>query len=589
MVRLQTEKRTRRGLLSLLAAMPYGLLFCDEQGKVFYANPAAGRYLAHPVAELVHLSIDEALAEIGLRAKEPERLINALQIVSHLQPVEIELTVASPGDKNDAPDAFYRLAFFPVDEKGVRGLVVHDVTGEHTADQLKNEFVAVVSHELRTPLSAMQGFSELLLTHETATPARRRVWLEMINRESVRLSSLLDDLLSLGSIEAGRLELRIERVEVETLIRQCVEILQIGSSKHALTISIPEDLPAVRADRDKLIQVLNNVIGNAIKYSINGGEIKIRAEVSPESANCISISVTDQGIGIPETEISRIFEKFYRVPGNPREVKGTGLGLAITRKLIELMEGNIWVESERGKGSTFYITLPMQVFPAEELQTFRDKLLTTLLVSHKDSSEAELYLDYLQRSLSAHQLDEILRDVMYEVGDRWLTGNIGIGDEHFATNLMREFLSRARSQITTPGNGLRLIIGGVPGEEHVVGLAMVANAFARAGWQVTNLGANVPLSAYISTLEQVRPNVLLLSMAMSQRLIEVKRVVQEVRELFPDLIIGIGGRVFTELPDLAQRLQVNFHGTTPEETVRLAARALKIRSLSGNDEHVGQN
>jgi len=117
----------------------------------------------------------------------------------------------------------------------------------------------------------------------------------------------------------------------------------------------------------------------------------------------------------------------------------------------------------------------------------------------------------------------------------------------------------------------------VAGEEHVVGVTMVANTFGRLGWNVTNLGANVPVSAFITTLAQVQPDVLLLSIAMSQRLIEIKRVVQEVREAFPNLIIGIGGRLFNDLPDMAQRLSADFHGSTPDETVRLAYEAVRTR------------
>jgi signal transduction histidine kinase/methanogenic corrinoid protein MtbC1 len=576
----------------LVAAMLDGLVLVDEQQKVCFANRAATSLLALNETELLGASLEEALAEISLRAHSPERLQTVLQELprlEHPQPIELDLTIAAPFSENsqdNIEDHYLRLSFFPVppsfessDPATLNwrwGLAIHDTTPDHTADQLKNEFVAVVSHELRTPLSAMQGFSELLLTQD-ASPERRRAWLEMINRESIRLSSLIDDMLSLSRIESGRIDLRLERVDLEPLIRQCVEILRIGSSKHSFKIEIEENLPACRADRDKVIQILNNIIGNAVKYSTKGGQVVIKAAVNKKNSEEVTVSVTDQGIGIPAEEIPKVFEKFYRVRGNhTREVKGTGLGLAITRKLVELMAGRIWVESTLGQGSTFHFTLPVHVFPQREIRAFKEILLKTLLLPDKDTTEAELYLDYLQRTLPSNQLDEVLRDCLYEIGYRWERGDIGVGDEHVATGIIRDFLSRMRSTSPT-SNGLRLVIGGVAGEEHVVGVTMVANAFGRMGWNVTNLGANVPVSAFITTLAQVQPDVLLLSIAMSQRLVEIKRVVHEVREAFPSLIIGIGGRLFHDLPDLAQRLSADFHGSTPDETVRLAYEAVRAR------------
>ncbi len=585
--KIKIVKTAQQALEHLAAAMPDGLVLEDRQHRICYVNQAATVLLAHTQEELIGLSLEESLAEISLRAHEPAHLRTTLESLKKLtepHPVEIELTIAAialEGDQEVPEDCYLRLNFFPVafsqsePEQGWRwGLLIHDATPDHTAERLKNEFVAVVSHELRTPLSAMQGFSELLLTQDPA-PERRRVWLEMINRESIRLSSLIDDMLSLSRIESGRIDLRLERVELEPVIRQCVEILRVGSSKHSFKIEIEEMLPAARVDRDKLIQIFNNIIGNAIKYATKGGQILIKASCESPEANSVLLSVTDQGIGIPADELPKVFEKFYRVHGNhSKEVKGTGLGLAITRKLVELMSGRIWVESTPGKGSTFLFNLPIHTFPEREIRAFKEILLKTLLLPHKDTTEAELYLDYLQRTLPGNQLDDVLRESLYEVGERWQRGEIGVGDEHVATGIVRDFLSRMRAT-SLNNNGLRLVIGGVAGEEHVVGVTMVANAFGRAGWNVTNLGANVPVSAFITTLVQVQPDVLLLSIAMSQRLIEIKRVVQEVREAFPNLLIGIGGRLFNDLPDLAERLNVDFQGATPEDTVRLATEAAR--------------
>jgi methanogenic corrinoid protein MtbC1/two-component sensor histidine kinase len=427
---------------------------------------------------------------------------------------------------------------------------------------------------LRTPLSAIQGFSELLLTQD-ASPERQRLWLEMINRESVRLSGLIEDMLSLSHIHSGQIDIRLERVELEPIIRQCVEILRIGSSRHNFQLEIAENLPPARTDRDKLIQILNNIIGNAIKYSSKGGTISIKVNYGAANPETLELAVSDEGVGISPDEVPHIFEKFYRVRNSStKQVKGIGLGLAITRNLVELLGGRIWVESELGKGSTFFFSLPIHTFPHREVKAFKDILLKTLLVEDKDITEAELYLDYLQRTLPNTQLDEVLRDTLYEIGNLWHKGDIGIGDEHLATGVIRDFLARAKT-ISAPSNGLRMVLGSVAGEEHIVGLTMVGNAFSRAGWTVTNLGANVPVSAFITTIEQSKPHILLLSISLSQRLIEIKRIVNEVREAFPDLLIGVGGRLLNELPDLSVRLGVDFRGTTPDETVKLATQLVQ--------------
>jgi len=570
------ESRVKVEAVTAMAlSYPDGVIITDRHDEVIFVNLTAVGLLGHDPDNIVGHPLPEALEELILRARDPQGIHNLLQNSNPDYPLQLGINLIALNGRNEggAEGLNLKITLFSViDADGEwlgRTLILHNTIEEHTADQIKNEFVAVVSHELRTPLSAIQGFSELLLTQD-ASPERQRLWLEMINRESVRLSGLIEDMLSLSHIESGRIDLRLERVELELVIRQCVEILRIGTSRHNFRIEIEENLPAVRIDRDKLIQILNNIIGNAIKYSNKGGQVIIKAGYNALTPQFLQVSVSDQGVGIPADEVGNVFEKFYRVKnGTTKEVKGSGLGLAITRNLVELMSGRIWVESEVGKGTTFFFTLPVHVFPQREVKAFKEILLKTLLVEGKDPTEAELYLDYLQRTLPNNQLDEVLRETMYEIGDMWHQGKIGIGDEHLATGIVREFLSRTKA-VAAPPNGLRLVIGSVAGEEHIVGLTMVANAFIRAGWAVTNLGANVPVAAFITTVEQSRPDLLLLSITLSQRLSEIKRIVQEVREANQDLLIGVGGRLLNELPDLAARLGANFRGTTPDETVRLA-------------------
>ncbi len=575
------EPRVRIEAVTAMAlSYPDGVIITDRDDLVVFVNLSAVGLLGHDPNNIVGQPLSKALEELILRARDPQGIQNLLQNSNPTYPLQLGINLITPDIKNEGASESLNLKITMFSVYNAEGnwvgrtLILHNTIQEHTADQIKNEFVAVVSHELRTPLSAIQGFSELLLTQD-ASPERQRLWLEMINRESVRLSGLIEDMLSLSHIESGRIDLRLERVELELVIRQCVEILRIGSSRHNFHIEVEENLPAVRADRDKLIQILNNIIGNAIKYSNKGGQINIKVGYNTINPLFLEVSVSDQGVGIPADDLTNIFEKFYRVRnGTTKEIKGSGLGLAITRNLVELIGGRIWVESEVGKGSTFLFTLPVHVFPQREVKAFREILLKTLLVEGKDPTEAELYLDYLQRTLPNNQLDEVLRETLYEIGDMWHQGKIGIGDEHLATGIVREFLSRTKAVAALP-NGFRLVIGSVAGEEHVVGLTMVANTFIRAGWAVTNLGANVPVAAFITTIEQSRPDLLLLSITLSQRLSEIKGIVQEVKKTNPDLLIGVGGRLLNELPDLATRLGADFRGTSPDETVRLATQIVR--------------
>ena len=258
-------------------------------------------------------------------------------------------------------------------------LAVDDVTREREVDRLKSEFVSVVSHELRTPLTSILGYTELLQAREFP-PNERRELVETVWKQATHLSNLVEDLLNVSRIDAGRITLSRWVLSLGQLVRELTAQLNrsLDQSRHRLLLDVGERLPPVYADRDRLRQVLGNLLSNAIKYSPGGGEIVLHAEVlrtpppgapplPPEPA--MLISVRDPGIGIPPEELPRIFERFYRVDNsNTRKIGGTGLGLAITQALVELHGGRIWVESTPGLGSTFFFTLPLatDVVRAEE-------------------------------------------------------------------------------------------------------------------------------------------------------------------------------------------------------------------------------
>lgn len=227
-------------------------------------------------------------------------------------------------------------------------------------DQLKNEFVSNVSHELRTPLTSIKAYAESLLdTVEDTDIATRREFLGTITEECDRLSRLISDLLDLARIERGRYELQKEPTDLIPLIRRTVAFFAGTSKIHQFRVETPGDLPLVLVDPDGINQVLTNLIGNAVKYSPQGGEIAVRVHREPER---FVIEVADPGIGIFEPDLERIFEKFYRTDNAiSAAIGGTGLGLHISKYIVEAHGGHIEVESEHSVGSRFRFWLPTQV------------------------------------------------------------------------------------------------------------------------------------------------------------------------------------------------------------------------------------
>ncbi|MAG36136.1 MAG: hypothetical protein CL878_07825 [Dehalococcoidia bacterium] len=225
------------------------------------------------------------------------------------------------------------------------------------ADRLKGEFVSTVSHELRTPLTSLLGFSELML-HRKPRADQVEQFATVMHLEAQRLRDVIDDLLDLQRLEAGRETFAFEPVELASVVERTVRVYQGEAQQHTLVAKLPAGLPAVRADAPKLLQGLANLVSNAIKYSPDGGEIRIGAW---QEDGAIHVTVSDEGLGIPAEALERIFERFYRVRTTTHEqVRGTGLGLALTREVMVAHEGQVWAESAgAGQGSTFHFTLPV--------------------------------------------------------------------------------------------------------------------------------------------------------------------------------------------------------------------------------------
>lgn len=225
-------------------------------------------------------------------------------------------------------------------------------------NRLKAEIISTLAHEMRTPLTSIKGYATALLMEEAAfSPNLQREFLQIIDDECTVLQDLIHDLLESSIISAGFLKLEPQPILLPRLAKGVVDDISRKTQKHRFLLDFPPQFPIVEADPDRIIQVLRNLLDNAVKYSPQGGLVVVRGEASETE---VTISVADQGVGIAPEHLNRLFEKYFRVEsGLGRHVVGSGLGLPICRAIIETHGGRIWAESEVGKGTTLYFTLPL--------------------------------------------------------------------------------------------------------------------------------------------------------------------------------------------------------------------------------------
>ena len=223
-------------------------------------------------------------------------------------------------------------------------------------NEAQRRFVGLVSHEFRTPLFGVQGFSEMI-RDESLTPEEIHDYAGRINGEAKRLVRLITEILDLDRMESGHMVLTLGDVKMNDVIESVVANARFGAPEHRLTTSLDEKLPLLTADEDKLVQVMTNLVSNAVKYSPKGGTITV---TSASEGDSIHVSIKDEGIGIPGDALEKVFERFTRVERESLgTISGTGLGLPIVREIVELHGGRVWAESMPGQGSTFHLMLPV--------------------------------------------------------------------------------------------------------------------------------------------------------------------------------------------------------------------------------------
>jgi two-component system phosphate regulon sensor histidine kinase PhoR len=345
----ELEEQTSR-TITLFDRMIEGVIVLDSKGVIRLSNQAAAALFG-----FANPAIGRNLIEV-VRNHEITAIIPKLEIVSEVlgQDIRIEGT---------NPSRFLQINALALrNREGVYDgaiLVFHDLTRVRELEVIRQEFVSNVSHELRTPLSLVKSAVETLIDGAKEEPKTLARFLEIIERNANRLSLLIDDLLLLSTLDSGRMQLQLQAVGLYLAIKEISEDLASSANRKGVKIiNRVDETVYARADPNRLRQVLSNLIDNAIKYGKTEGTIQITARVREDAL--IEVGVADDGPGIPQDAQSRIFERFFRVDkARSRDQGGTGLGLAIVKNVVQAHGGDLRVESELGKGSTFLFTLPL--------------------------------------------------------------------------------------------------------------------------------------------------------------------------------------------------------------------------------------
>ncbi|MGH7254212.1 MAG: two-component system histidine kinase PnpS, partial [Nitrospirales bacterium] len=348
--KIRQVSEDRAQLLAMLTAMVEGVMVLDIRGKILQINPA--------LEQMFQIKADEARGRLYwevIRHPGLNELANRVLHSHRNVGGEIQLT---PGGRALQVEA--SVSGYQRENEACAVLVFHDITALRRLEKIRKDFVANVSHEIRTPLTSIKGYVEALLDGEKDDPDQAAKFLNIILTQTDRLNLILEDLLQLSQIESGQVRFKRTPVQLRTVVNRTLAALKPQAEKkgHTVTVAIPDEVPPVLGDEDRLVQVATNLLDNAIKYTPERGTITIAARTGGPGA--VELTVTDTGIGIPEPDRPRVFERFYRVDkARSRELGGTGLGLAIVKHIIvEGHGGRVWVEGQLPKGSRFIVQLP---------------------------------------------------------------------------------------------------------------------------------------------------------------------------------------------------------------------------------------
>jgi two-component system, OmpR family, phosphate regulon sensor histidine kinase PhoR len=331
----------RLRLATVLDQITDGVLIADATGLIQFANPAAGRLfqfsnpLHHSIAEVVR---NHQLVEAWRRGQQTRQM---------------------QSESVEVPTRHQYLQLIVIPDQHTSGslLLAQDLTRIRRLETVRRDFVSNLSHELRTPLASLKALAETLQEGALEDPPAAQRFVDQIQIEVDALTQMVNELLELSKIESERFSLNRSPVAPSDLIHSAAQRMQVQAERANITLRVEcaEDLPKVQADSQRLEQVLINLIHNAVKFTRPGGEVVLCAE---SGSGEVRFAVRDTGVGIPADEVSRIFERFYRVDKS-RTGRGTGLGLSIAKHIVEAHRGKIWAESREGQGSTFTFSIPL--------------------------------------------------------------------------------------------------------------------------------------------------------------------------------------------------------------------------------------
>ena len=354
-------------LADALNALPDGILYVSDGSSLKYANTAAIRFFGWSEEQMQSSTIPEAGSQYS--GKVLALLTGACHADGRYQ--AITQTIERNADSGMHGDA-HRVTIVPLHRPHQSGeclVVVRDVSQQVRADKAREDFITQVTHELRTPLTNIRAYTETLASGMFDDPKIISECYNVITKETRRLSRLVEDILSVSQIEVGSIELRIEDVDLKTLLSEGVRDLQgLADEKNIdLQLVMPSKMETIRGDRDKLAVVINNLLGNAVKYTPEAGNIICGCKFEPDA---VVLTFKDNGIGIAADDHARIFDKFQRADDEAvRNEPGTGIGLYTAREIVQRHHGDIELISEPGQGSTFLVRLPRQQNRAASLTT----------------------------------------------------------------------------------------------------------------------------------------------------------------------------------------------------------------------------
>jgi two-component system phosphate regulon sensor histidine kinase PhoR len=369
-IQIQLTNNQKGHIEAIIYSIHDAVIVIDEFDRLLMSNEAAARLFKFDFEGSQHKRISELID----RSVFTDFLHHSTNM--HAAPTRREIEFSENGELktydcivsciySGSPNAKERVRGPHSQSRQICGVVavLHDITREKEIQQTKNDFVNHVCHELKTPLASISAYSEMLADGEAKNEQTRNEFISVIQQQAQRLNRLIEDVLNIARIESGLIKVDKKPVSLTILIEE--QLQMIKSYAEEKNISIQDFgqnrvvFDQVYADRDMLSQVIVNLLSNAVKYTPSGGSIKIDVEVD-EIENVARVSVADTGVGIPENEIERVFDKFYRADINKHQAKGTGLGLNLVKQIVEKAhDGRVFVSSIQGQGSTFGFELPL--------------------------------------------------------------------------------------------------------------------------------------------------------------------------------------------------------------------------------------